>query len=207
MSSLASREPKSNIILPVSCDDTCPVKLQVLSLRRSRGTNGQLQPRSIARVKRCVPHAFEECAKPEYDIYVVETTKYSIARFDSHRKAAVVVSKVSCRSPYVSFLHFVISLSLTVNIELSTLGGIQLDNLGLDGCNGNLIAGNTIATYGNECVEVKEGSSDNIIEYNVCSNQRDENSGCFCSRGDSNIIRCVRSTKPLELVTELWTSL
>ena len=60
---------------------------------------------------------------------------------------------------------------------------------GEDRCNGNLISGNTIATYGNECVEMKEGSSGNIVENNVCSNQRDVNSGCFCSRGDSNTFR------------------
>lgn len=60
---------------------------------------------------------------------------------------------------------------------------------GEDRCNGNLVSGNRIATYGNECVEMKEGSSNNIIENNVCSNQLDVNSGCFCSRGDSNTFR------------------
>ncbi|CAM9780013.1 unnamed protein product, partial [Laminaria digitata] len=60
---------------------------------------------------------------------------------------------------------------------------------GEDRCNGNLVSGNRIATYGNECVEMKEGSSGNVIENNVCSNQRDVNSGCFGSRGDSNTFR------------------
>ena len=48
---------------------------------------------------------------------------------------------------------------------------------------------NTILTCGNECVEVKEGSSGNVIEHNSCFEQRDEESGCYCSRGDNNIIR------------------
>ena len=60
---------------------------------------------------------------------------------------------------------------------------------GEDRCNGNLVSGNTIATYGNECVEMKEGSSGNVVEGNVCSNQRDANSGCLGSRGDSNTFR------------------
>ena len=59
----------------------------------------------------------------------------------------------------------------------------------LDRCSKNLIRGNTIATHGNECVEVKEGSSRNVIEYNVCSNQLDVNSGCLGSRGDANTFR------------------
>lgn len=66
---------------------------------------------------------------------------------------------------------------------------MQWGEYGSDNCSGNWIADNTIATYGNECVEVKEGSTGNIIEYNICSNQEDADSGCFCSRGDSNTIR------------------
>lgn len=64
--------------------------------------------------------------------------------------------------------------------------GVEAD---MDSCDGNLISGNKIDTHGNECVEVKEGSSGNIIEYNVCSNQLDVESGCFCSRGDANTFR------------------
>ena len=54
-----------------------------------------------------------------------------------------------------------------------------------------MVSGNLIPTYGNECVEMKEGSSGNIIENNVCSHQLDINSGCFGSRGDTNIFRYV----------------
>ncbi|CAN0385323.1 unnamed protein product, partial [Ascophyllum nodosum] len=58
-----------------------------------------------------------------------------------------------------------------------------------DNCFGNVIEGNIISTNGNECVEIKEGSKENIVEMNVCSNQLDKNSGCYGVRGDDNIIR------------------
>lgn len=48
---------------------------------------------------------------------------------------------------------------------------------------------NTFRTYGNECIDVKEGSTNNLIEYNVCEQQRDPNSGGFDLRGNSNIVR------------------
>ena len=54
-----------------------------------------------------------------------------------------------------------------------------------------MMRGNNIATNGNECVEAKEGSSGKIFEHNVCSNQRDSESGCFASRGDGNTIRYI----------------
>ena len=43
---------------------------------------------------------------------------------------------------------------------------------------------NVIDTQGNECVDVKEGATDVLVEYNVCSNQLDKNSGGFDSRAD-----------------------
>ncbi|CAN0521320.1 unnamed protein product, partial [Laminaria digitata] len=42
--------------------------------------------------------------------------------------------------------------------------------------------------------EAKEGSSGNIFEYNVCSNQEDSEAGCFVSRGDGNTIRYNEAT-------------
>lgn len=65
---------------------------------------------------------------------------------------------------------------------------MQWEN-GPDGCNNNLVSGNTIMTNANECVDIKEGATGNIVEDNICSDQLDENSGCFDSRGDSNIFR------------------
>ena len=53
----------------------------------------------------------------------------------------------------------------------------------------NWIHHNTMNTQGNECVEAKEGSSHNVIEYNVCTGQKDPNSGGIVSRGDANLIR------------------
>lgn len=65
---------------------------------------------------------------------------------------------------------------------------LQWEN-GEDQCDNNWVEGNTISTCGNECIEVKEGSSYNMIEKNVCSNQLDHKSGCYCARGDRNTIR------------------
>lgn len=48
---------------------------------------------------------------------------------------------------------------------------------------------NDIDTQGNECVEAKEGSAHNIIEYNIRTGQKDPNSGGIVSRGKANIIR------------------
>ncbi|MCH7730829.1 right-handed parallel beta-helix repeat-containing protein [Patescibacteria group bacterium] len=58
-----------------------------------------------------------------------------------------------------------------------------------DQSSNNWIHDNTMDTQGNECVDIKEGATDNIIEYNKCTGQKDPNSGGFSSRGDSNIFR------------------
>jgi hypothetical protein len=60
----------------------------------------------------------------------------------------------------------------------------------------NHIHHNTIETHGNECVDIKEGSRENTIEYNTCRFQNDSDSGGFDARGDKNIFRhnTVRST-------------
>lgn len=59
----------------------------------------------------------------------------------------------------------------------------------VDMSNGNWIHNNYINTQGNECVDIKEGSSGNIIEYNTCTGQKDENSGGLDSRGNENVFR------------------
>ncbi len=53
----------------------------------------------------------------------------------------------------------------------------------------NWVHHNVIDTQGNECVEAKEGTEHNIIEYNLCTGQKDPNSGGIVSRGFANIIR------------------
>ncbi len=58
-----------------------------------------------------------------------------------------------------------------------------------DGSTRNWIHHNTFNTQGNECLDAKEGSFGNIIEYNKCTGQRDSDSGGFDSRGDGNIFR------------------
>ncbi len=52
----------------------------------------------------------------------------------------------------------------------------------------NWIHHNHFETHGNECVEMKEGTHDNIVEYNICTQQKDNDSSGIGSRG-SNIIR------------------
>lgn len=47
---------------------------------------------------------------------------------------------------------------------------------------------NVFESYGNE-VDVKEGTSDVVIEYNSCSTQKDPNSACLDSRTDNVIFR------------------
>lgn len=53
----------------------------------------------------------------------------------------------------------------------------------------NHIHDNTIATYGNECVDVKENSTANIVEHNDCSQQKDSSSGGLDARGNGNTFR------------------
>ncbi len=53
----------------------------------------------------------------------------------------------------------------------------------------NWVHHNIIDTQGNECVEAKEGTERNLIEYNICTGQKDPNSGGIVSRGKANIIR------------------
>jgi hypothetical protein len=53
----------------------------------------------------------------------------------------------------------------------------------------NHIHHNTIETHGNECVDIKEGATENLVEYNTCSYQQDPESGGFDSRGEHNTFR------------------
>ncbi len=58
-----------------------------------------------------------------------------------------------------------------------------------DESNNNRIHHNFINTQGAECVDIKEGSSGNIVEYNTCTGQQNPNSAGLQSRGNSNIFR------------------
>ncbi|MFW5852985.1 MAG: hypothetical protein ACOCUR_03060, partial [Nanoarchaeota archaeon] len=60
---------------------------------------------------------------------------------------------------------------------------------GPDKSTGNWIHDNYFDTQGNECVEMKEGATGNIIEHNTCTGQKDAQSGGIVSRGDGNILR------------------
>lgn len=58
-----------------------------------------------------------------------------------------------------------------------------------DQTNANTIRANTFNTRGNECVDIKEGASENVVEFNDCTGQRDSESGGFDARGSGNIFR------------------
>ncbi|NOR81170.1 MAG: hypothetical protein GQ529_10125 [Methyloprofundus sp.] len=58
-----------------------------------------------------------------------------------------------------------------------------------DQSDNNWIHNNILQPFGSECVDVKEGSSFNIIEGNSCSQQKDPNVGGVSIRGNQNIVR------------------
>ncbi|CAN0216348.1 unnamed protein product, partial [Discosporangium mesarthrocarpum] len=60
---------------------------------------------------------------------------------------------------------------------------------GEDSCRFNTVSHNDLNPEGNECVDIKEGSSENIIQNNKCWGQYDDDSAGLDSRGDSNIFR------------------
>ena len=59
--------------------------------------------------------------------------------------------------------------------------------------NENWIHQNQFDTQGNECVDIKEAATGNIVEGNSCTGQRDADSGGFDSRGSGNIFRANQS--------------
>jgi parallel beta helix pectate lyase-like protein len=58
-----------------------------------------------------------------------------------------------------------------------------------DQSNDNWVHHNAFDTQGNECVDIKEASSGNLVEHNTCTGQRDPNSGGFDARGSGNVFR------------------
>lgn len=59
----------------------------------------------------------------------------------------------------------------------------------IDRSNDNWIHDNVINTEGNECVDIKEGSTGNLVENNKCTGQKDKESAGLDSRGSGNIFR------------------
>ncbi|HZG66287.1 MAG TPA: DUF1565 domain-containing protein, partial [Herpetosiphonaceae bacterium] len=53
----------------------------------------------------------------------------------------------------------------------------------------NWIHHNTFDTQGNECVDIKEAATRNIVEHNICTGQKDADSGGFDARGNRNVFR------------------
>lgn len=60
---------------------------------------------------------------------------------------------------------------------------------GPDGSNYNIISRNVMSPHGNECIDVKESATGNVIEDNDCADQMDYDSGCYGSRGSGNVFR------------------
>ena len=58
-----------------------------------------------------------------------------------------------------------------------------------DQSSANWIHDNSFNTQGNECVDIKEASSANLVEHNTCTGQQDPNSAGFDARGSGNIFR------------------
>lgn len=58
-----------------------------------------------------------------------------------------------------------------------------------DESNNNRISNNTFNTKGNECVDIKEAATGNIVENNTCTGQKDTESGGMDSRGSGNTFR------------------
>jgi hypothetical protein len=69
------------------------------------------------------------------------------------------------------------------------LGKFGAPDRSIDQSSGNWIHNNTFDTRGNECVDIKEGSSGNVVERNRCTGQRDKNSAGLDSRGSGNVFR------------------
>jgi hypothetical protein len=59
----------------------------------------------------------------------------------------------------------------------------------IDRSDDNWIHHNTFDTRGNECVDIKEGSSGNIVEHNHCTGQKDKDSAGLDARGSGNTFR------------------
>ncbi|NOQ64235.1 MAG: DUF1565 domain-containing protein [Methyloprofundus sp.] len=59
----------------------------------------------------------------------------------------------------------------------------------VDRSNENWIHHNYIEPNGSECVDVKEGSEKNLIEFNACKHEKDKNVGGISIRGNNNTIR------------------
>jgi hypothetical protein len=58
-----------------------------------------------------------------------------------------------------------------------------------DQSSANWIHNNSFDTQGNECVDIKEAASANLVENNRCTGQRDPESGGMDARGSGNIFR------------------
>ena len=66
-------------------------------------------------------------------------------------------------------------------------GDFNFGNVNWGGCPG--ASNPTFDTQGNECVDIKEGATANVVEHNDCTGQKDPESAGFDSRGSGNVFR------------------
>jgi hypothetical protein len=78
---------------------------------------------------------------------------------------------------------------LYVGTAPEQLGKNGAPDSAIDHSNNNWIHHNAFDTRGNECVDIKEGSSGNIVEHNSCTGQKDKDSAGLDARGNGNVFR------------------
>jgi nitrous oxidase accessory protein NosD len=79
--------------------------------------------------------------------------------------------------------------AIYIGTRAPQLGKYGAPDGAVDRSDGNWVHHNTFNTHGNECVDIKDGSSGNIVEHNTCTGQRDPESGAFNVLGNRNVFR------------------
>jgi Right handed beta helix region len=76
-----------------------------------------------------------------------------------------------------------------IGTAVEQIGDWGVPDKAADRSDGNWIHHNTINARSNHCVEIKEGSSRNIVEHNRCTGQLDRHEAGLNSRGNRNVFR------------------
>ncbi|CAM9713001.1 unnamed protein product, partial [Ectocarpus sp. 8 AP-2014] len=127
----------------------------------------------------------EECIHFRYFVTQTEVSGCTVQRCGKHSFEAGGGGKVG-EGIYIGTALDQVDDNKTPEPKLRT---VSADNVDADVTKHNWIHHNTFRTYGNECVDIKEGSTENLVEYNICERQQDVNSACFGSRGSANTFR------------------
>ncbi|CAM9845584.1 unnamed protein product [Scytosiphon promiscuus] len=127
----------------------------------------------------------EECVHLRYFVTFTEITGCTIQHCGKHSFEDGGGGKVG-EAIYVGTALDQVKDGKTPEVKLRTGSADKPD---ADVCQYNWIHKNTLRTHGNECVDIKEGSINNLVEYNICEEQNDENSGGIGCRSNDNTIR------------------